>query len=72
MKAKKKMIKSSMPKPKEKDDFTPEEKKVLWELAHKCAGVPPGGKQGRWTHEDRAAIVYAVMCALIRINKKKS
>ncbi len=51
--------------------FTKLEKQVLWEMAEKCAGVPPGEKIGRWTHENRVAIVYWVLCTLIRLNKIK-
>ena len=51
--------------------FTKLEKKILWDLAEKYAGVAPGQKQGRWTHEDRVAICYAVMCKLIRLNENK-
>lgn len=47
------------------------EKDVLRELAEKCAGVAPGEKVGRWTHEDRVAVVYSVLCALCRLNKPK-
>lgn len=44
--------------------FTKIEKQVIREMAEKCAGVPPGGKIGRWTHEDRVAVVYSVLCHL--------
>ena len=54
------------------DDFTKEEQEVLHQLAEKCAGVAPGEKRGRWTHEDRVAICYAVLCSLVRINKKNN
>lgn len=52
-------------------DLSKKETKLLRELAEKCAGVAPGEKNGRWTHEDRVAIVYSVLCSLLRLNKKK-
>lgn len=51
--------------------LTKDEKAVIRELAEKCAGVPIGQKLGRWTHEERVAVVYSVMCSLFRISKSK-
>jgi hypothetical protein len=51
--------------------FTKRERDLMWALAEKCAGVSPGEKIGRWTHEDRVAICYAVIYKLISINKKE-
>jgi len=50
----------------------PEEIKIKFrEIAERCAGVKPGEKKGRWTHEGRVAIVYAVLCklAILSLNK---
>lgn len=41
------------------------------ELAEKCAGVPKGGKIGRWTHEQRVMVVYSVLCSLFRLAERK-
>jgi hypothetical protein len=49
--------------------LTKKEEKEIWKMAERCAGVPKGQKWGRWTHEDRAVIVYAVICSLMRLNK---
>jgi len=51
--------------------MTKAEERVLWEIAEKCAGVAPGEKRGRWTHEDRVVVIYSVLCSLIRLNNKK-
>jgi hypothetical protein len=52
-------------------DITKKKNKILWEIAERCAGVAPGEKIGRWTHNDRVVICYAVLCSLIRLNKQK-
>lgn len=39
---------------------------ILRADAKKIAGVAPGQKSGRWTHEDRAAVVYSVLCSLYK------
>jgi len=48
-------------------NFSEIEKKVMRDMAEKCAGVEPGQKRGRWTHEDRVAIVYSVLCSLCSV-----
>lgn len=50
--------------------FTKEEKKIIWEMAERCAGVAKGQKRGRWTHEDRVLIVYSVLCHLFSQNSE--
>jgi len=47
-------------------DLTPDEKVVLHRMAEKAVTIPEGGKSGRWTREDRVALVYSVLCSLIR------
>jgi len=54
-----------------KNDLTKTEKKALWDIAEKCAGVPKGQKVGRWTHDDRVIICYSVLYKLILLNSKK-
>ena len=54
-----------------KDTLTKEEKIVIREMAERCAGVSPGGKGGRWTHEGRVVVVYSVLCSLYRLSRRK-
>jgi hypothetical protein len=54
-----------------KNDFSKAEKQVIMEMAERCAGVAPGEKYGRWTHEDRVMLVYSVLCSLYRLNKRR-
>jgi hypothetical protein len=49
--------------------MTKEQKKYLRELAHEIAGVRPGQKIGRWTHEEREALCYAVLFKLYNLSK---
>ena len=51
-------------------EITKEEKAVLLEMAERCAGVSKGGKVGRWSHEDRVAVVYSVLCSMYNLSKK--
>jgi len=52
--------------------MTKTEKQVIREMAERCAGVAPGERNGRWTHEDRVAIIYSVVCSIINLNNKKN
>lgn len=40
------------------------EKKYFQKLAHQVAGVRPGQKIGRWTHEQREVLCYSVLYKL--------
>ena len=51
--------------------MTKKEDQALRDLAEKCAGIAPGEKTGRWTHEDRVAICYWVCKTLIKLNEIK-
>lgn len=51
-------------------ELTEEEKEFLHILAVKVAGVAPGQKNGRWTHEDRVAVVESVLRSLVTMPAK--
>lgn len=53
-------------------DLTKIEKEVLMEMAEKAVTIPVGGKVGRWTREDRIAVVYSALCSMIRLKKHES
>ena len=40
-------------------------------VAEKAVTIPKGGKVGRWTREDRVALVATVVAKLIRNGQKK-
>lgn len=51
-------------------DLTKEEKDLLHALAEKAVYIQKGDKLGRWTREDRVAVVFSVLCSLVRLNLK--
>lgn len=38
----------------------------LWLLAEGAVTIPVGGKEGRWTREDRVMVVWSALCAMAR------
>ena len=54
---------------KMKRELTKKEKMVLLDLAESVVSIPEGARVGRWTREDRVAVVFSVLCSLVR-NKK--
>jgi len=48
-----------------------QEKQVLWEMAERAVSIKEGGKVGRWTREDRVALVYSVIYSIIQ-NKERN
>lgn len=49
-------------------ELTPEEwREGLHLIAEQIVTIPPGEKVGRWTREDRVAVVYSVLCSLARL-----
>lgn len=52
-----------------KRELTKKEKMVLLDLAESVVSIPEGARVGRWTREDRVAVVFSVLCSLVR-NKK--
>lgn len=52
--------------------LTRDEEDVLHAMAEKIVFIPKGEKRGRWTREDRVALVYSVLCSLSRLGKKKN
>lgn len=43
----------------------------LWLSAESVVHIPMGSKEGRWTREDRVALVFSVFCSIVRNNNKK-
>lgn len=61
-----------MPKAKKEIEITDEQiYEYLHELAEKAVSIPKGEKVGRWTREDRVAVVYSALCSIYRTNKAK-
>lgn len=52
-------------------DFTDDEKKAIREMAERAVKIPAGSKHGRWSREERVALVYAVLCSLFRKGSNK-
>ena len=50
----------------------PKKRNYLLELAEKAVFIQEGEKIGKWTRENRVALVYSVLCSLIRLNKRKN
>jgi len=50
--------------------FTKQEKEVMWQMAERAVTIPKGGKVGRWTREERVALVYSVIYSIIQCNEK--
>jgi hypothetical protein len=49
-------------------ELTPEEWKAgLKIMAENAVSIKPGEKVGRWTRDDRVAVVYSVLCSLARL-----
>ena len=53
------------------NDLTRKEKLAALSLAKKAVSIPEGEKVGKWTRETRVALVYSVICTLVRIAKNK-
>ena len=49
--------------------LTKSEEAICREAAEKAVKIPVGGRLGRWTREDRVALVYSVLCSLCRMKK---
>jgi hypothetical protein len=54
-----------------RDVLTKREKQAIKVMAENAVSIKEGEKVGRWTREDRVAVVYSVLCSLFRMSKQK-